>query len=72
MSQRERGLVKWFNDEKGCGFICRPENRGDAFITRADFRLGEWLTLADGQTVEYMPANGKRGTEAHDVTVLAD
>jgi CspA family cold shock protein len=70
--ERERGWVKWYNDERGCGFVCRPDNQGDAFITRANFRGDQWLALADGQSVEYRPTAGNFGIEGHDVTVLAE
>ncbi len=65
MPARERGIVKWFNDETGCGFICRPDNRGDAYVVSAFLR--DHVTLYDGQDVEFEPVSGLHGIEAHDV-----
>ncbi len=70
MSERERGIVKWFNDEKGCGFVARPDDRGDALLTRASLRAGESVALCDGQWVEFSVAVGTTVCEARDVTII--
>ena len=68
---RERGIVKWFNDEKGCGFICRPDDRGDAYVVATQLRNAGEGCLYDGQEVEFDAVPGERGVEARDVVALS-
>lgn len=69
MSERQTGTVKWFNNDKGYGFIER-ENGKDLFV---HFRsiVGEGhRTLADGQKVEFTEAEGPKGPQANDVVAI--
>ncbi len=69
---REIGTVKWFNNEKGYGFIQR-EHGADVFV---HFRAiiakngDTYRTLAEGQRVEFKVTQGQKGPQAEDVTVL--
>ena len=69
MSEQQTGTVKWFNDEKGYGFIER-ENGADLFV---HFRsiVGEGRkTLRDGQKVQFTEAAGQKGPQAENVVPL--
>ena len=69
MSDTITGTVKWFNDEKGFGFISREGER-DVFV---HFRqiVGEGRkTLKEGQQVEFTIENGPKGLQAAEVEVI--
>ncbi len=64
------GTVKWFNDEKGCGFIT-PEGGGDdLFIHHSNIDMEGFRKLEEGQKVEFKAAQGKKGMEAQNVKVV--
>ena len=65
------GTVKWFNDEKGYGFIT-PEGGGkDLFVHHTQIAGSGFKTLADGAKVEFEPREGQKGPEATNVVVQA-
>jgi len=68
---RESGTVKWFNVDKGFGFIVR-ENGEDLFIHFRALREGQGGTenLAEGLRVEYQIGQGRKGPQAEDVVIL--
>lgn len=68
---RETGTVKWFNVDKGFGFIVR-ENGEDLFIHFRALRDGEGSTehLAEGLRVEYQIGQGRKGPQAEDVVII--
>lgn len=69
MAEKQTGTVKWFNDDKGYGFIERESGK-DLFV---HFRsiVGEGRrTLTDGQKVEFTEAQGPKGPQAENVTPL--
>jgi cold shock protein len=64
------GTVKWFNDDKGYGFIT-PEGGGkDLFVHHSNINMDGFKTLKEGQRVRYETAQGKKGPEAANVTAL--
>ena len=66
----EQGKVKWFNSEKGFGFIER-ENGNDVFV-HFSATLGEgYKTLEEGQVVNFEVEEGARGPQAANVEKLA-
>lgn len=60
---REVGNVKWFSKEKGFGFITRADGT-DVFVHFSNIRGSGFKTLEEGQAVEFMTAQGKKGAEA--------
>lgn len=65
-----RGTVKWFNDDKGYGFITPDDGGNDLFVHHSNIQMGGFKSLKDGQTVQYEAAQGKKGPEATNVTAL--
>lgn len=70
MSDRENGTVKWFNSEKGYGFISR-EGEKDVFVHFKSIQGDGFRTLEEGQKVEFTVEQGRKGLEAKDVIVAA-
>lgn len=63
----ERGRVKWFNSEKGFGFIER-EGGEDVFVHFSAIQGDGYKTLDEGQEVTFDVENGQRGPQATNVT----
>ena len=57
------GKVKWFNDQKGFGFIASEQNR-DVFVHHSVIEGDGYKTLEDGETVEYEAEDGPKGLKA--------
>lgn len=69
MSERVQGTVKWFNGDKGYGFIER-EGGDDVFVHYSAI-LGEgFRNLMEGQRVEFNIEQGPKGLQASSVTVI--
>ncbi|MDF2958555.1 MAG: cold-shock DNA-binding domain protein [Paenibacillus sp.] len=65
----ETGTVKWFNAEKGFGFIER-ENGDDVFVHFSAIQDEGFKTLDEGQRVQFNVAQGQRGPQAENVVKL--
>jgi len=63
------GTVKFFNDEKGFGFISR-EGEQDVFVHFSNIEGTGRRTLLAGQQVEFELGQGRKGVEAHNVKVI--
>ena len=63
------GTVKWFNAEKGYGFIAR-EGANDVFVHYSAIDMPGYRTLEEGQRVEFDVGRGKKGEEAQNVRVV--
>lgn len=61
------GTVKWFNQQKGFGFITPDEGGEDLFIHHTQIKMNGFATLADGQKVEYEIGEGRKGPCATEV-----
>ncbi len=61
--------MKFFNAEKGFGFISR-EQGDDVFVHYSNIQGGGYRSLDEGQKVEFDVAPGRKGQEAHNVRVL--
>ena len=69
MTAREQGVVKWFNDTKGFGFIQR--NGGDdVFVHFSAIQGDGFKSLEEGQAVSFEVQQGDRGLQAANVTKL--
>lgn len=67
---RTRGFVKWFDDEKGFGFIRRTDGAGDVFVHRSGIAgSGGRKTLEKDQSVEFDVEPGAKGPQAANVTL---
>jgi len=69
MSEREVGVVKWFNASKGYGFISR-EGKDDVFVHYSAIQSEGFKTLDEGQRVEFSVERGDKGLQATQVIVL--
>ena len=63
------GTVKWFNTEKGYGFIAR-EGEPDVFVHFSNIEGTGYRSLEEGQRVEFEVGPGKKGDEAKSVRVV--
>ena len=62
-----RGTVKWFNDQKGFGFITPDNGKADLFVHFSAIQGTGFKTLAEGQAVEFDEAMGQKGPQATNV-----
>jgi CspA family cold shock protein len=63
------GTVKWFNADKGYGFISQPEG-GDVFVHFSAIQSSGYRTLNEGQQVEFEVQQGPKGLQAANVKPL--
>ena len=68
-AERVEGVVKWFNSEKGYGFI-RQENGPDVFVHYSAIKGAGYRTLEEGNRVEFEVVEGQKGKQASEVIVL--
>ena len=64
------GKVKWFNNQKGYGFIVPDDGGKDLFVHHTGIVMEGFKTLKDGQAVTYEASEGKKGPEATNVHPL--
>ena len=64
---REKGTVKWFNPDKGFGFIQRASG-GDVFVHHTAIQTEGFRTLDEGAEVEFEVGDGPKGPSAVNVT----
>ena len=64
-----KGKVKWFNDQKGYGFIT-PEDGPDVFVHHSAIQGDGFKTLAEGQEVEFEITDGPKGKQAQNVSKI--
>ncbi len=67
MSERQEGTVKWFNGEKGYGFIAPTNGEKDIFVHYSSIIGNGFKTLKDGQAVTFVIVEGDKGPQAQDV-----
>jgi len=61
------GVVKWFNDSKGYGFITPDEGTKDLFVHFSNIAGDGFKSLTEGAKVEFEPGEGQKGPEATQV-----
>ena len=61
------GIVKWFNAEKGYGFITGDEDAQDVFVHYSAIDMTGYRSLAEGQRVEFEVGTGAKGPQAEAV-----
>ncbi|MBA1188536.1 cold-shock protein [Pseudomonas entomophila] len=69
MANRQNGTVKWFNDEKGYGFIT-PESGADLFVHFRAIEGNGFKSLKEGQKVTFEATQGQKGLQADKVQVV--
>ena len=63
-----KGTIKFFNTQKGFGFIT-PDNGGKELFVHASNILGDAKAVREGQKVEFVEGQGRKGPEATEVTL---
>jgi CspA family cold shock protein len=64
---KETGTVKWFNEQKGYGFIVRESGERDLFVHHSAIIAEGFRTLAEGDRVEFTVTQGQKGPAADQV-----
>ncbi|KPJ63307.1 cold-shock protein [candidate division KD3-62 bacterium DG_56] len=64
------GKVKWFNAQKGYGFISPDEGERDVFVHYSAISAAGFKTLEEGQSVQFDLVDGQKGPQAANVQIL--
>jgi len=67
---KETGVVKWFNDSKGFGFIARDSGDGDIFVHHTSIVGEGFKSLSEGDKVEFTAGQGQKGPAATEVVKI--
>ncbi|MGH3861746.1 cold-shock protein [Actinokineospora sp.] len=65
-----QGTVKWFNAEKGFGFIAPDDGTSDVFVHYSEIQSSGFRSLEENQKVHYEVGQGAKGPQATGVTVV--
>jgi CspA family cold shock protein len=75
-TERIRGLVKWFSNQRGYGFVAPEQGGSDIFVHFSNVQMSGYKTLREGQKVEFevgiIEKNGKAQSNALEVIVLPE
>ena len=66
----DTGTVKWFNEQKGYGFITPDDGGEDLFVHHSKISAEGFRSLQEGQKVEFETGPGRRGPEATSVRII--
>jgi cold shock protein len=66
----EQGIVKWFNDAKGFGFITRDSNNEDVFVHFSAITSNGFRSLKEAQRVQFNVVRGPKGLQAENVQAI--
>lgn len=69
MEERKTGTVKWFNSDKGYGFIA-PDEGDDLFVHYSEIQGSGFRSLNEGDRVEFAVTQGQKGLQASQVVVI--
>lgn len=69
-SSLSEGTVKWFNAEKGFGFIAPDDGTADVFVHYSAINSGGYRTLEENQRVSFTTTQGQKGPQADQVQVI--
>jgi cold shock protein len=70
MAERNEGVVKWFNAEKGYGFIMQDETEQDIFVHYSAITGTGYKSLNEGDRVSFEVVEGRKGMQAAEVQVI--
>ncbi|WP_425445699.1 cold-shock protein [Vibrio albus] len=70
MENMSTGTVKWFNGDKGFGFITPDDGSKDLFVHHSEIKMDGYKSLNDGQKVEFEVGKGQKGPCAINVKPL--
>ena len=65
-----RGKVKWFNEQKGFGFITPEDGGSDLFVHFSNINMDGFKVLQEDQEVEFETTEGQKGPQATNVRVV--
>jgi CspA family cold shock protein len=71
MAERTQGTVKWFNAEKGFGFISQEDGE-DLFVHYSEIQSTGYRSLDEGMRVEFEITQGRKGLQASSVSVVSN
>jgi cold shock protein len=70
MAERKQGTVKWFNADKGFGFIAQEDGE-DLFAHYSEIQSNGYRSLEEGAKVEFEITQGKKGKQASAIKVIS-
>ncbi|QNE90046.1 cold-shock protein [Corynebacterium incognita] len=65
-----QGIVKWFNSDKGYGFITPDDGSADLFVHFSEITGGGFRNLEENQRVEFETGQGQKGPQAQQVSAV--